>query len=473
VAFPPLALAEALIRATPGDVATFFIETLGHWARRLTAIGAVIVAAFIGAEILARARSDDRLRPWPAAIVLAASGVIALILEPSSEASVLPTVAVLALATVAYVWVARSVYGRLTRHEEVDSNRRTVLRLGLTGAAGLTVAGGALGWIARKFAGPDTNVKLMSARMSESIPDDPSFPDVAGISPEVTTPARHYVVDINLIPPTVEAEGWSLPVRGEVDQPLELTFQALQSDFEVIQEYAVLTCVSNEVGGPLVGHSLWGGVRLRDVLERAGVRDSARDVVFTAADGYSDSIPVEAAMDPAVLLAVSQNGRPLTQEHGFPCRVRIPAIYGMKNAKWLVGIEVVRGDYKGYWQQRGWSDTAIVQTESRIDVPDGGANIVRGERQWIAGVAWAGDRGISMVEVSTDGGGTWQETQLKETSGNDSWRLWAYEWTPTEAGGATLQCRATDGEGEVQTDRRADPHPSGATGYHSVDVSVT
>ncbi|MEO8323840.1 MAG: molybdopterin-dependent oxidoreductase, partial [Actinomycetota bacterium] len=239
------------------------------------------------------------------------------------------------------------------------------------------------------------------------------------------------------------------------------------------RSYVALSCVSNEVGGDLVGNSAWGGVRLKDVLEAAGVRSGAMDVVFRAADGYSDSIPLELALDPSVLLAVSQNGEPLQQGHGFPCRVRIPAIYGMKNVKWLEEIEVVPTDFLGYWQKRGWSDVATVKTQARIDVAGDDGAASAGEETWVAGVAWAGDRKISKVEVSTDGGRAWAEAQLKQPLSDYSWRQWAFRWIPEASGTVEVMCRATDGTGETQTPDPVPPHPDGASGYHAVKVSVT
>jgi hypothetical protein len=177
-------------------------------------------------------------------------------------------------------------------------------------------------------------------------------------------------------------------------------------------------------------------------------------------------------MDPAVLIAVSQNGEPLTKDHGFPCRLRVPQIYGMKNVKWVTSIEVVDYDYQGYWMERGWSDEAVVRTESRIDVPTLGSTVAQGEATWVAGISWAGGRGISKVEVSTDDGATWSEAMLKEPISPYSWTLWAYEWTPEQGGSTVVVCRATDGEGDLQTEERNDPHPAGATGYHHQPVTV-
>jgi DMSO/TMAO reductase YedYZ molybdopterin-dependent catalytic subunit len=173
------------------------------------------------------------------------------------------------------------------------------------------------------------------------------------------------------------------------------------------------------------------------------------------------------------LLAVSQNGQPLRQEHGFPCRVRVPMIYGMKNVKWLREIEVVSKDYQGYWMERGWSDEAVIHTGSRIDVAGDDRDASMGNETWIAGVAWAGGRGIDKVEVSTDGGESWDEAMLKEPISRYSWTLWAYRWTPERSGTAKVICRATDGEGELQTEQRAAPHPAGSTGWHSVEVAVS
>jgi hypothetical protein len=336
----------------------------------------------------------------------------------------------------------------------------------------VSTAGAGLGWLLKRLAGPDTDVELAAPEVAATVPARAAFPDIPGLTPEITSVGDHYVVDIDIFDPVVEAAEWSLEVTGEVERPLNLSFSQLQDRFDIAEEYSVLCCVSNEVGGNLIGHSRWGGVRLADVLEEAGVRPSAADVVFKAADGYSDSIPLAIARDPSVLLAVSQNGRALQQEHGFPCRVRVPQIYGMKNVKWVTEIELVTSDYEGYWQQRGWSDEAVVKTESRIDVAgdDGEARV--GEETWIAGIAWAGARGVSRVEVSTDDGQSWAEAQLKEPIAPSSWRLWAYRWTPDRDGRVRVLCRATDGEGTVQTARVADPHPAGASGYHSFDVDV-
>lgn len=349
------------------------------------------------------------------------------------------------------------------------SRRRALAPIGAA-AAGFAIGGTMLGRVAHRLAGPDTNVQLRATDEPAVAPVRPSFPEVPGLSPEVTRPEDHYVVDIDILDPVVEADDWRLHVRGLVESPLELAFSDLQRSFGLVEEYSVLTCISNPVGGDLVGSSTWTGVRLGDVLARAGVLGDAVDVVFRCADGYTDSIPVEAALDPAVILALAQGGVPLTQEHGFPCRVRVPAVYGMKNTKWLEEIEIVGHDYRGYWEQRGWSDVAIVRTQSRIDVA--GPEPRSGQRVWVAGVAWAGERGVSKVEVSLDEGRTWRVTQLRRPLSRLAWTQWAFPWMPDSPGRYRIRCRATDGEGNVQEATEQPPHPSGATGHHEIEVEV-
>jgi DMSO/TMAO reductase YedYZ molybdopterin-dependent catalytic subunit len=250
---------------------------------------------------------------------------------------------------------------------------------------------------------------------------------------------------------------------------LTLSFPELQRRFQLVEEYSVLTCISNPVGGPLVGSSKWTGVRLGEVLFEAGLQDQAVDVVFGCADGYSDSIPVTAALDPSVILAIAQNGRPLTQEHGFPCRVRTPAVYGMKNAKWVEEIEVFGSDYRGYWEQKGWSDLATVRTQSRIDTA---GSRTMGQPTWIAGVAWAGTRGITRVDVSVDGGSSWGQAIFHPPLTPLAWTQWAYRWAPRHSGTYVIMCRTFDGEGRVQDRTERPPHPSGASGYHQIAVDV-
>jgi DMSO/TMAO reductase YedYZ molybdopterin-dependent catalytic subunit len=407
-----------------------------------------------------------------AGVVSGTLSLAAMYLGPA-DVRLIPAVLACATASLAYVVVASIFLSSLSATRDApDEGRRRALAWGIGTAAGLALAGSGVGYFLRRLGGPDTDVPIADPLRAATVPERGPFPSIPGITPEVTSAEDHYVVDINLVQPSLEADDWSLSVKGMVATPLSLSFADLQARFPVVEEFSTLTCVSNEVGGNLVGHSAWRGVRLADMLKTAGAEEGAVDVVFRAADGYSDSIPFEVAQDPRVLVAFAQNGAPLTQEHGFPCRVRVPPIYGMKNVKWIEEIEVVANDYEGYWADRGWSDEAVVRTQSRIDVAGDSHRAMVGEQSWIAGIAWAGVRGVAKVEVSTDGGDTWDVAMLKDPISPISWRQWAYAWQPEETGEHTVMCRATDGDGETQTSRRDAPHPAGATGWHTTTIEV-
>ena len=474
VTFPPTALAEFILRTTPGSIATATIEAFGHWARRLLTLLALVGAAVFGGEVLWRSRRDERPSVAVAAAISGTLSLVSMYLGPA-PVELLPAIAASAVAALAYGYACRTFIRSFEAVDEAapDASRRRALAWGVGTATGIVVAGTGIGYLLRRFSGPDRNVAIADPASVATIPERAPFPEIPGLTPEVTSPEDHYVVDINLIRPSVETEGWSLVVKGMVGSALTLSFADLQSRFPVVEEYSTLTCVSNEIGGDLIGHSAWRGVRLADVLETAEVEAGAVDVIFRGVDGYSDSNPYEIAQDPRVLIAFAQNGEPLTQDHGFPCRVRVPPIYGMKNVKWLEEIEVVPNDYEGYWADRGWSDEAIVRTQSRIDVAGVERNARVGEQNWIAGIAWAGVRGISKVEVSTDGGDSWEEARLKDPITPISWRQWALSWAPTDAGEHTVICRATDGDGRTQTSEEEPPHPAGATGWHTISVDVS
>lgn len=294
------------------------------------------------------------------------------------------------------------------------------------------------------------------------------FERIRGLSPEITPTAEHYQVSKNVFNPSVREQGWSLRITGLVDNPLELTLDTLRQ-LPSVERSSTLTCISNPVGGDLIGNSVWTGVHLADLLEMAGVRAGASELILRAADNYSDSFPLEAALHEGTIVAYLQNGEPLTRDHGFPARVLVPAIYGMKNVKWVTEIELSDSDYQGYWQQRGWSDSAIVRTMSRIDTRE--ATRLEDGQVIIGGVAFAGLRGIERVEVSLDRGESWQAATLKPAQNGLSWNLWAYRW-PAEPGTYEAWVRATDGTGETQTSERSRPLPDGATGYHMQRVTV-
>lgn len=293
--------------------------------------------------------------------------------------------------------------------------------------------------------------------------------DVPKLTYEVLTPESFYTVSKNLIDPSVDMATWSLQIDGLVERPTAFSFADLQA-MPSYSDYYTLQCISNEVGGDLWGNAHWKGVRLVELLGRVGLKPGIRKVVFHADDGYTDSIVLDAALRPDTLLAYEMNGAPLPKEHGYPARLLVPGIYGMKNVKWITRIELVDHDFKGYWMQRGWSDAAPYNTATRIDVPDDRAQVSPGEVAF-GGVTFAGFRGIQKVEVSLDDGGSWEEALLKPALSQNAWNLWAFRKALTP-GTYSVKVRAVDGNGDVQTARETAPVPAGATGYHAILLRV-
>jgi len=464
VPFAPFALADRIVRLTPGNIATYMIEHLQHAAKLLLAGGCVAGVVGGGAVIAVLAAQ----RPARAASAFAALALAAGLLAPvgfSAWGSALG--AALAGATYGGSLAALRTLavGRARRASPQPdlARRRALVRLGE-----ILVVGGILNAVA-PLLGTKSGVHLLDFARATG-PRRRPFPSIAGLTPEVTSVADHYIVDIDVDPPAIDAGSWLLRVGGLVQHRLALGFDELQRRFDLVSEYAVLTCVSNPVGGPLIGNSLWEGVRLRELLDAAGAPTRAWGLAVSCADGYTAGIPLAAARHAGSLVAIAQDGQPLTADHGFPCRLRVPALYGMLNPKWVTGIHVVDTPFVGYWAQQGWSPTGVVRTESRIDTSE---RAQAGQPTWIAGIAWAGIRGISRVEVSTDAGRSWQPAELHEPLSPWAWTQWAYRWTPRAPGGYLLMSRATDGLGHLQDTRSRPPHPSGASGYPARTVHVT
>jgi hypothetical protein len=261
-----------------------------------------------------------------------------------------------------------------------------------------------------------------------------------------------------------------------VDHEKTYRFEDL-AGFELIEKVVTLTCVSNPVGGDLIGNAVWTGYRVRDLLAAAGVHADADMVLSRSSDGFTAGSPVQALTDDRdALLAVTMNGQPLPVEHGYPARLVVPGLYGYVSAtKWVVDLELTRFDRaQAYWTKLGWAPQGPIKTESRIDVPRADADVPQGPTRF-GGVAWAQNRGVRAVEVridSPDHEGTWQPATLGAAYSNDTWRLWSFDWQADRPGRHTITVRATDNTGAVQTADIADVVPDGATGYHSVDFTV-
>ena len=284
---------------------------------------------------------------------------------------------------------------------------------------------------------------------------------------EITPTKNFYSVTKNLIDPDVAESSWRLQVGGQVDAPYALTVSDLRS-LPSVEQAVTLECIENPVGGHLISNASWTGVRLRNILERARVQPSVARITFSSADGYEESLAVEDAMKPEVLVAYAMNGESLPRKHGFPARLIIPGRYGMKNIKWLEKISTT-GDlaYRGYWGQRGWDNDAYVRTTSQIAIPTSLGEIIVGEVVQTGGIAYSGDRGIFRVEFSYDGGETWQEATLAPALSPYSWVLWTTQWAPKLDARTTIKVRAIDGKGERQIEEEMEAPPAGTTGLHT------
>ncbi|MFQ5794910.1 MAG: molybdopterin-dependent oxidoreductase [Candidatus Bipolaricaulia bacterium] len=302
-------------------------------------------------------------------------------------------------------------------------------------------------------------------------PTTVDFDMIPGLCPKVTSNEEFYWVEKNIRAHRTRLDRWSLKVEGLVEKKLKFDLEQLRA-LPAIEEFNTLECISNEVGGDLISNAKWKGVRMVDLLEMAGVKDSAFDVAMFADDGYSDSFTVQKAMEPWVIVAYEMNGEPLPTNHGAPARVIVPGIYGMKNVKYLTRIELVDRDFFGFWERRGWDDLAVVKTTAIIDAPNRDFRLNRGQEVFITGIAYTGDRGISAVEVSVDDGDSWNPAVLEDPLAVNTWRRWAYLWRPEASGRHILMARATDGQGTLQIEKQARPFPSGASGYHTVRVDV-
>jgi DMSO/TMAO reductase YedYZ molybdopterin-dependent catalytic subunit len=280
------------------------------------------------------------------------------------------------------------------------------------------------------------------------------FPDITGLSKEVTPSSEFYTVSKNSVDPVVAQAGWKLEVRGLIEEPFSLTLDEIRK-LPSMTIFATLACISNPVGGDWIGNARWTGIPLPALLERAGVRNAARDVILHAADGYTDSIPLERARNPLCLLAYEMNDLPLTSVHGFPLRLIVPGIYGMKNVKWITAIELTKEDYRGFWQKRGWDDQAQYKSMSRVDVARGST---------AAGIAFSGDRGVRTVEVKV-GDQPWREAEMRRALSPLSWVLWHIE---EDVRGKRVMVRMIDGAGQAQSAQPMPPFPQGSSGLHTL-----
>ncbi|MBY9075037.1 molybdopterin-dependent oxidoreductase [Nocardioides sp. WL0053] len=469
-ATPLLAVAEAIIEVTPGSLAEGLIAVVGQYDKPLLIVGVslCVLALSAWAGVLS-ARS--RLLSMLVFLAMGAVAVAAVWTRPGSSVyDVLPVVA----GTATWVVVLGALADRLTRlrrdHAPDEARRRFLVTAGVV--AGAAVAVGLAGQFAgRTRRGVETARRLLRLPVSRGIVPPGAEVGVTGVAPWRTSNQEFYRIDTAIVVPTVDPTQWTLRIHGMVDNELVLTYRDLL-DRQVTEAWVTLCCVSNEVGGDLIGNAWWSGVRVAGLLAEAGVRPGADAVLQTSQDGWNCGTPLEVLTDDRdALLAIAMNGEPLPVEHGFPVRMVVPGLYGYVSAtKWLVDLEVTRfADVTAYWTERGWSPRGPVKTQSRIDVPRDGADVATGTRR-VGGVAWAQHTGVERVEVRLDGQ-AWQQTELGRVPGVDTWVQWSAE-VDLGPGPHTLAVRATDRSGYTQTAVERDVVPDGATGWHTVEFEA-
>jgi DMSO/TMAO reductase YedYZ molybdopterin-dependent catalytic subunit len=536
--FIPEIASLTLFSLTPGEVESQAVQTLGPLAKYSSFIGATIVNIILYGLIgILLGRLYDRL-PWKGylekatqssiiayVILLAITSVLLALTEATTGPVSISDILVYFIPpNVAFGFALPGFYQRVPLHlpaitniarkkevrtdtgtserpettEVVKMDRRMFLRSAIASAVALPIL----------FYG--TSRLLFPTQQQPAQPIVPVLPsqlrpvpagfENPALSPllqyEVTPTELFYRIDISPVIPTVNAETWRMSIKGLVDNPIEITYEELKA-MPSVEQFSTLGCISNKIGGDLVSNAIWKGVPLKNLLEQAQIRPGAQYIVFRCFDGYDVGIPLEKGLEDGTILAYEMNRATLTPEHGFPVRAIVPNIYGMMNAKWITEIEIVDHVYEGFWQRKGWSNVARYNTLSSIVIPGSAAlrtkfrgfmpagstlpssnnstSSTSGKRVSVGGIAFAGSREISKVEVSIDNGATWKEAIIKEPLSQYAWVLWAAELTLTnqqQKQEHRLSVRATDKSGNVQTSEIREPFPDGATGYHMINIQA-
>jgi DMSO/TMAO reductase YedYZ molybdopterin-dependent catalytic subunit len=455
-------LSEPLLSLMPGWMFGFLIDTLQHAGKVVEEAG-LIVAMVVALGLLGAATSVAALR-WrsqylPFAFAALGWIVVDFVLLPVGGAGLLglndgPATPIMWAALFATYAVVLQMGSQPPTY---DQGRRRVLS-----AVPVTIVAVSLGVLALRLL-PDWYRAIFS----------PPESGMRGPSPAITPVQNFYVVSKNIgSDPNVDGQAWRLSIGGMADRPLKLSLQELRA-LPATNELVTMECVSNDVGGPLMSTGSFTGVSLRELLAQANPQSSATWVGFKARDGYAESLPMSlVAGAPEILVAYALDGAPLPMVHGYPARVLIPGRYGMKGPKWLDSIDLINHEAGGYWEQQGWDHNAVVKTTARFDVPSKGDIIRRGAVS-LAGVAFSGTQGISKVEYSVDNGASWNEATSAAPLSPLTWVIWQATWTPSAEGSYTLKVRAADGSGKPQDKTAAGSFPSGASGYHTIQVSIS
>jgi DMSO/TMAO reductase YedYZ molybdopterin-dependent catalytic subunit len=510
--FLPELASQALFSLTPGEFESEATETLGPLAKYSTFIGAIITNILIyglSAIFLGRIFIKSGITGYFKKVVLSSSILyillvsIAILLVTTIQArsgiqiipfyvimlSLIPSQIVFGLLFSSFSKKVVPVQKEHLTNNVIDDKsglyygRGEFIRLMIASIISLPVIFFGLN---RLFSIQED--KEITKNLPNLIPKSVSIPHVfkdpklaSLLASEVTPTYLFYRIDINPVIPEVDVGSWNLKINGLVDNPISLSYEEIKT-MPSIEEYVTLECISNKIGGDLIGTALWKGVRLKDILGKAILNSNVQYIVFRCSDGYDVGIPLAKGLMDETILAYEMNTTPLTSKHGFPLRAIVPGLYGMMNPKWITEIELVSGVYEGYWQRNGWTNLANYQTGSLIVIPgrapirqrfrglDEISNNSINDGMPIAGIAFGGEQGISKVEVSTDGGSTWKTAQIKDPLSKYTWVLWTAGYVPPDAKNYKIIVRATDKTGKVQTSELTKPFPDGATGYHTITV---
>jgi DMSO/TMAO reductase YedYZ molybdopterin-dependent catalytic subunit len=470
--FLPEIAVEFAVGRIPGATESFFIRTLGEGAKLLALLTAVVVFLLLPAIYAATFRPVQRWlkNRWLVMtfFTFSSAGIVLLAILPLLDAGFLGSRTFAGAGFASFSQLLGSwVFAALLDYFFVDLSARYPDGFSPSRRQFLVASVGAIVIAALAIYG------LASLSMKKGRLVFASIAEM--IAKERTPTSEFYVVTKNVVDPTVDEASWTLSVGGMVARPsthryADLVALADPAAANSVDAPVTLECVSNEVGGNLISNAQWNGVRLSALLQAAGLDPTADWIVFTCADGYTAAIPLARAMNPNTIVAVRMNGSRLATSHGFPARIIVPGLYGMFHAKWLTTIEARHGEYLGYWQQKGWTNRGPIRTTAIVATPADGT-VVNGPVQ-IGGIAFAGDRGISAVEVSTDGGIAWRSASLRPPPSNLTWVLWTFNWSPPGSGSYRILIRAIDGAGNPQEIGSAPPFPDGSAGYDSITLLV-
>lgn len=472
------AVGQVVIDLQPAGAKDVVVALFGTNDKLALELFIVAVATLIGAGLGLVARRRYAI----AAVAFIAFGIVgfaASLADPLADASMV------AVASALSVGVGLLVLGSLLDRSRAaadgtgtsatmpDWSRRSFLiRAGAigVGAVGAGVVGRNLLESGRSApVGDGPAVPPATVTVPPLAPEADLSTTVGGLTPIVVPTDQFYRIDTALLTPSVSTTGWTLRIHGLVDRETVLTWEQLIA-LPMFEQYVTISCVSNEVGGKLVGNAKWTGVRLRDVLEIAGVQTAATQLVGRSVDGWTAGMPTAWVMDPdrEPMIAFKMNDEPLPRIHGYPARLIVPGLYGYVSAtKWLTELELTTLEgFNGYWIPLGWAKDGPILTQSRIDTPRGG--VATGQVA-IAGIAWAPDRGVSRVEVAIDG--VWRDARLSAPISDTTWVQWVTDWT-ADPGRHEITVRATDGTGAVQDEQPSPPAPDGARGWHTISVNV-